>query len=101
MQTNFVNLTYRFVISFQSRNFGPIHVNSRAFTVIRVPKTVRPADSISLVFKQQLPAITQQFFQGNIFMTIAVTLPTIAVAPSARRTSLSITLPVAIPENVK
>ena len=83
MQTNFVNLTYRFVISFQSRNFGPIHVNSRAFTVIRVPKTVRPADSISLVFKQQLPAITQQFFQGNIFMTIAVTLPTIAVDPSA------------------
>ena len=29
---------------------------------------------------------------------IAVTLPTIAVAPSARRTSLSITLPVAIPQ---
>ena len=61
---------------------GLIHVNSRAFTVIRVPKTVRPADSISLVFKQQLPAITQQFFQGNIFMTIAVTLPTIAVDPT-------------------
>ena len=38
---------------------------------------------ISLVFKQQFPAITQQFFQGNIFMTIAVTLPTIAVDPSA------------------
>ena len=33
-------------------------------------------------FKQQLPAITQQFFQGNIFMTIAVTLPTIAVDPT-------------------
>ena len=37
----------------------------------------------TLFFKQQLPAITQQFFQGNIFMTIAVTLPTIAVDPSA------------------
>ena len=50
MQTNFVNLTYRFVISFQSRNFGPIHVNSRAFTVIRVPKTVRPADNQPFMF---------------------------------------------------
>ena len=37
----------------------------------------------TLFLKQQLPAITLQFFQGNIFMTIAVTLPTIAVDPSA------------------
>ena len=33
----------------------------------------------TLFFKQQLPAITQQFFQGNIFMTIAVILQVIAV----------------------
>ena len=36
----------------------------------------------TLFLKQQLPAITLQFFQGNIFMTIAVTLPTIAVDPT-------------------
>ena len=32
---------------------------------------------ISLVFKQQFPALTQQFFQGNIFLAIPGPFPTI------------------------